>query len=116
MANPVPCAACMEVADAEFLISNRLGVPWPFELSTVALCVPCFIQTGISMGEALQAAMAELQAMAEPGALEQVESDEGPVEVAAVASKSRKHKVAPKETAVAVETPATETPTPDDQG
>jgi hypothetical protein len=81
MANPAPCQACLEVQDAEFYVTNRLGVPWPFQQSTVSLCVPCFIQVGISMGEALQAAMAELQAMAEPegpGVLEQIEQDEKP--------------------------------------
>jgi hypothetical protein len=91
MANAMPCQACLEVADAEFMISNRLGVPWPFEQSTVALCVPCFIQVGIAMGEALQAAMAELEAMANPEELEQIQANEAEEVAESVATKpSRK--------------------------
>jgi hypothetical protein len=97
MANAMPCQACLEVADAEFMISNRLGVPWPFEQSTVALCVPCFIQTGIAMGEALQAAMAELEAMANPEELKQIRANEakevGAPAVARPNRKSRKETV-----------------------
>lgn len=107
MAQPAPCASCLEVADAEFYVTNRLGVPWPFDQSTVALCVPCFINVGIQMGQALQAAMAELEAMAEPGALEQVEAEEGPVAVASATSKSRR-KVKEPAPVTGTETPISE--------
>ena len=120
MANPAPCAACLEVADAEFYVTNRLGVPWPFDQSTVALCVPCFINTGIQMGQALQAAIAEMGSFEhshtwdddgyceecgedsgpaqKPGALEQVEADEGKVKVAAASPKRsrKKNQAAPQ--------------------
>lgn len=111
MANPAPCSNCLEVADAEFYVTNRLGVPWPFDQSTVALCVPCFIQVGITMGEALQMAMAELEAMAEPGTLEQIEADEGPVTVAPATRKSRKPKAtaAVRQSATQADTEETET-------
>jgi hypothetical protein len=69
----------MEVQDAEFYVTNRLEVPWPFGQSTVALCVPCVINFGIQMGEALQAAMAEMAAAETPegpGVLEQMEAAE----------------------------------------
>lgn len=95
MANPLPCQACLEVADAEFMVSNRLGVPWPFEQSTVSLCVPCFINVGIQMGTALQAALAEMEGPAEPGVLESIEADEGEVKPAPANSKSRSRKTAP---------------------
>jgi hypothetical protein len=72
----MPCQACLEVADAEFFVTNRLGVPWTFEQSTVALCVPCFIRVGIAMGEALQAAYAEMEAQAPPEVLEQLQANE----------------------------------------
>jgi hypothetical protein len=75
-------------------VTNRLAVPWPFEQSTVALCVPCVIQFGIQMGEALQAALASLEAMAEPGALEQIEADEGKGPVSPAEPKSRPRKKA----------------------
>lgn len=115
MANPAPCSNCLEVADAEFYVTNRLGVPWPFEQSTVALCVPCFIQVGITMGTALQAAMAELEAMAEPGTLEAIEADEGPVTVAPATTKRRKTKAPATVGQSATETDAEETETPDEQ-
>lgn len=92
MANPAPCQNCLEVADAEFMVSNRLGVPWPFEQSTVVLCVPCFIQVGITMGEALQAAIVELEAMATPEELAQIQANEVGEEPPAVGSKSRSRK------------------------
>lgn len=104
MANPAPCQACLEVADAEFYVTNRLGVPWPFEQPTVALCVPCFINCGIQMGEALQMALAEFEANAEPGALEQIEAAEGRGPVTKAGTKRRPK---PK---VEVTIPATEPP------
>jgi hypothetical protein len=113
MANPIPCQACLEVADGEFFVTNRLAVPWPFEQSTVCLCVPCFIQTGISMGEALQAAMAELEKMANPEELAQIQANEAADATAHQAEKrSRKSKAAPQpepvHAAVSEEAPASD--------
>ena len=114
MANPMPCQACLEVADAEFFVTNRLGVPWTFEQSTVALCVPCFIRTGIAMGEALQAAMAELEAMASPEELAQIEANEaGQPEAVEAPKRSRKSKPAPEPATVAAQA-AEEAPASDD--
>lgn len=95
MANPAPCQACLETPDAEFCVTNRMGVPWPFEQAVVNLCVPCLINLGITMGEALQSALSELEAMAEPGALEQVEADEGKVVPVKAGTKRRSRKTAP---------------------
>lgn len=106
MANPAPCQACLETPDAEFCITNRLGVPWPFEQAVINLCVPCLINLGITMGTALQSAIAELESLTEPGALEQVESDEGKVVPARAGTKSRSRKKA----AAAVATVEPETP------
>jgi hypothetical protein len=116
MANPAPCQACLEVADAEFYVTNRLGVPWPFEQPTVALCVPCVINFGITMGEALQLALAEMTQMTEPGALEAVEADEGRGPVTPAHSKSRrKPRTEPQAVAVLEEVPE-EAPAPDEHG
>jgi hypothetical protein len=113
MAKPAPCQACLEVPDADFYVTNRLGVPWPFEQATVSLCVTCFIQTGIRLGEALQAALAELEAMAEPGALEQIESDEGKAPVTKSGSKRRPRKPAAAAVQVVEPEAAEESPAPD---
>lgn len=114
MANASPCQACLEVADGEFLVTNRLSVPWPFEQSTVVLCVPCFIQTGISMGEALQAAMAELEAMAEPEELAQIQANEAAdQEVHQAERRTRKSRKAPEPVPVAAQA-AEESPPPDE--
>ena len=96
MANPAPCQACLETPDAEFCITNRLNVPWPFEQAVVNVCVPCLINLGITMGQALQAALTEMEAHPEPGALEQVEADEGKVRPATSGRKrSPRKKTAP---------------------
>lgn len=105
MANPAPCQACLEVADAEFCVTNRLGVPWPFEQAVVNMCVPCFINLGITMGTALQEAIAQVEAEAQAGALEQVESDEGKVVPVKAGTKRRSRKTA----AVSVQTVEPET-------
>src|ERR1700757_3378717 len=95
MANPAPCQACLETPDAEFCITNRAGVPWPFEQAVVNVCVPCLINLGITMGTALQEAIASMEAEEQAGALEQVEADEGAVKVAPSRTKSRSRKKAP---------------------
>lgn len=114
MANPLPCQACLEVADAEFMVSNRLGVPWPFEQSTVALCVPCFINVGISMGTALQAALAEMEGPSEPGVLEAIEADEGEVRPAPVEPKRRPPRKAATATLEVEPAPPEEAPASDE--
>lgn len=93
MANPIPCAMCIEVPDSDFLITNRLEMPWPFDQSTVGLCLTCFLQLGVAMGEAIQAAMKAEAEPGRPGVLEAVEADEGTVTPARADSKSRKPKV-----------------------
>jgi hypothetical protein len=95
MANPAPCQACLETPDAEFCITNRAGVPWPFEQAVVNVCVPCLINLGITMGTALQEAIASMEAEQQAGALEQVEAEEGPVKVAPSRSKRGTRKKAP---------------------
>lgn len=97
MANAAPCQACLEIADAEFCVTNRLAVPWPFEQPVINLCVTCLIQLGITMGEALQAAMASLEAMASPEELEQIHANDPEDTPAPPASKSRKRKPAAAE-------------------
>jgi hypothetical protein len=94
MANPAPCQACLETPDAEFCVTNRAGVPWPFEQAVVNLCVPCLIDLGITMGTALQQAIAAMELDATPGALEQVEADEGVVRIPAAKAKRRPRKKA----------------------
>ena len=100
MANPAPCQACLETPDAEFCVTNRAAVPWPFEQAVVNLCVPCLINLGITMGTALQEAIASMEAEAGPGALEQVEADEGVVRPVAAKSKRRPRKKATAPVAV----------------
>jgi hypothetical protein len=95
MANPAPCQACLETPDAEFCITNRAGVPWPFEQAVVNVCVPCLINLGITMDTALQEAIASMEAEQQAGALEQIESDEGAVKVAPSRSKRGTRKKAP---------------------
>lgn len=95
MANSAPCQACLETPDAEFCVTNRVGVPWPFEQAVVNLCVPCFIDLGITMGTALQEAIASMEAELQPGALEQVETEEGAVKVVRPRSKRASRKKAP---------------------
>lgn len=114
MANPMPCQACLEVADAEFFVTNRLGVPWTFEQSTVALCVPCFIRVGIAMGEALQAAYAEMEAQAPPEVLEQLQANEA-AEPEPPPEPKRSRKRAPEPAPVPVHAEvSTEAPASDD--
>jgi len=64
MAKPAPCQACLETPDAEFYVTNRLDVPWPFDQPTVALCYRCFISLGLQLGQAIEAALASLGEMA----------------------------------------------------
>lgn len=101
MANPIPCDRCGQVADAEFVVTDRtpdfsiLGAP------TQGICVSCMILLGKALGEALEAAYAEQEAFqrqweadhpgeapgevqdpltsvgTEAGVLEQVEAEEG---------------------------------------
>lgn len=107
MANPIPCGICQQVADAEFLVTDRtpdfqiLGVP------TTGMCVQCFVVKGLEIAQALQTALEQVQAEGEtPGVLEAVEADEGVQGVAdplPPAPKSRKAKEAQAETAVAAE-------------
>lgn len=82
MANPIGCAVCEQVGDAEFLVTDRtpdfqlLGTP------TIGMCVQCFIEKGLQLATALQAAFAEvMDEEPTPGALESVEATEGKVEV-----------------------------------
>lgn len=113
MANAAPCQGCLQVADAEFCVTNRIGVPWPFEQPVINLCVTCLIQLGISMGEALQAAMASLEAMATPDELEQIHANDPP---AAGAPAPVKSKARPKKETVLSNEEATEAaPDTDDQ-
>lgn len=67
---------CLEVPDCDFLVTNRSQVPWPFEQSTVGMCLLCYIKSGMALGEALQSAIAESEASAGPGVLEQIEQAE----------------------------------------
>ena len=103
MANPIPCDRCGQVADAEFVVTDRtpdfaiLGAP------TQGICARCMVMLGEALRQALEAAYAEqeefrkqweadhpeeasgeVQALAEsvgtePGVLEQVEAEEGRV-------------------------------------
>lgn len=102
MANPIPCGKCQQVADADLLVTDRtpdfqlLGVP------TTGLCVQCYIEHAIQLANALQAAMAQIEAEGGPaGVLAEIEHDEGEVVAAdpvPPAPKSRK-KAEPQETA-----------------
>lgn len=113
MANAAPCQGCLQISDAEFCVTNRLGVPWPFEQPVINLCVTCLIQLGISMGEALQAAMASLEAMATPEELEQIHANDPEDAPAPPAPKSRRNKKA-SEQAMEIVT-AQEASHPDDE-
>lgn len=104
MANAAPCQACLEVADAEFCITNRLAVPWPFEQPVINVCVACLINLGITMGEALQSALAELEKMATPEELEQIQANDPEDMPASPAPKSRRTRKA----AAAVQEPEPE--------
>lgn len=98
MAKPAPCQRCLEVPDADYFLSNRLDNPWPFEQSTVSLCFSCLVQVVMQMAEAYQAAVAMLEANPEPGALEAVEADEGPVQPVRIQPKSKRPKPQAEET------------------
>ena len=116
MANPIPCVNCLEVPDADFLVTNRLDMPWPFDQSTVGLCTTCLIGAAAAMAEALAAVFGTAPEPEGPGVLEQVEAEEGPVKVASASSKSRRSKESdPVAVAVGPEA-AEEVPTPDDLG
>lgn len=116
MPNAAPCQSCLEVSDAEFCVTNRLAVPWPFEQAVVNLCVPCLINLGISMGTALQEAIAMMEAEQASGALEQVEADEGAVKPAPVPRKRRSRKTAPAALQVVEPEVPEETEAPHDEG
>lgn len=109
MANPIPCGVCQQISDAEFLVTDMtdgfqlLGVP------TQGMCVQCFVEKGLALANALQAAYEEMQGQEPaPGVIEAIEQDEGPVTPAdplPAAPKSKKtHRET--ETAVTVETQA----------
>ena len=116
MANPIPCVNCLEVPDADFLVTNRLDMPWPFDQSTVGLCTTCLISMTAAMAEALAAVFGTAPEPEGPGVLEQVEAEEGPVKVASASSKSRKPKE-PEPVAVHAGPEATqEAPAADDLG
>jgi len=127
MAKPAPCQACLETPDAEFYVTNRLDVPWPFDQPTVALCYRCFISLGLQLGQAIEAALASLGEMAADapetaaeagpapegtlappeavaGILEAVEREERLGVIPARERKSRSHKAA---ATVDVQEPAT---------
>ena len=123
MANPIPCDRCGQVADAEFVVTDRtpdfaiLGAP------TQGICARCMVMLGDALRQALEAAYAEQEAFreqweaehpeqaqgevqgvtqsvgTEPGVLEQVEADEGRAQVVPQsASPKRRRKPAPEET------------------
>lgn len=96
MAKPAPCQRCLEVPDADYYLTNRLDNPWPFDQGTVALCFSCLVQVAMQMAEAYSQAVALLEADPEPGALEAIEADEGPVQPVRVQPKSKSRK-APEE-------------------
>lgn len=113
MAKPAPCQRCIDVADADYYLTNRLDNPWPFDQMTVALCFRCFIETAMQMAEAYEMAVQQLQAMEQPGALEQVEQDEGAVKVAPVEPKSKpRNRKAPEP--ITVPAPVSEEGAPSD--
>jgi len=106
MPNPIPCAMCIDVADSDFLVTNRNDMPWPFDQSTVGLCLRDFLQLGFAMAEAIQGALAEQEVAEGPGVLEQVEAEEGKVPVASGAPKRGRQKTAePVEESVPEATP-----------
>lgn len=113
MANAAPCQGCLQIADAEFCVTNRLAVPWPFEQPVINLCVTCLIQLGITMGEALQAAMDSLEQMATPEELEQIHANDPEDVPAPPAPKSRKR--TPKKTPVLGVTETVIQEAPDDE-
>lgn len=107
MAKPAPCQRCLEVADADYYLTNRLEAPWLFDQATVSLCFSCLVQVVMAMAEAYQEAVAMLEANPEPPALEAVEADEGPVKVVPSGTKSKRQKVTTPE---AVNSPEAVTP------
>ena len=96
MANPIPCGVCGEVADSDLLVSDRTPEFQILGQSTMGMCVQCFIERGMLLANALQAAYAEMEkAGDQPGLLESVEADEGevtPADPLPPAPKSKKTK------------------------
>jgi hypothetical protein len=78
MAKQMPCQRCLNVADADYFLTNRLDNPWLFDQATVALCFQCLMETTAQMGEAYAQALAWMAENPEPGVLESIETDEGP--------------------------------------
>jgi len=116
MANPVPCQRCLDVPDAGYYLTNRLDDPWLFDQTTVALCFSCMVQSVMEMADAYAQALAQVEAMAGPGLIEQAvaDADADAPEEAPKGSKSRSKKE-PEPVLIVPKIPA-ETEAPDVDG
>lgn len=114
MANPVPCQRCLESPQADYYWTLLSDTPWPFEQSTVALCIRCFLEATDQMRAGYVAALAELEAMQEGGHIDQAlaAADQDAPEEAPRASKSRRK--APEPVPVPATQVAEEGAPPDD--
>jgi hypothetical protein len=99
MANPIPCGACGEVPDCDFLVTNRAGTEWFGLAPSVGLCVSCLIAVAHMIEDTLAATVAEHPAgePASPGVLEAVEAEAGPQAITAQGAGRRSRKSAPAE-------------------